>query len=407
MESQRSLPRTIFVVRSGVENAWIQDAAAASAVAAFVSEEHVPAGAPIAVILDQSVLPDREEYICTRDWRVVVDAIATLKVRGAPAIGIAGSIALMLFAFSDLPTAQLAGDAPCKGDAEEGSAPEGFDAAAYEAALTSCAQTIAHTRPTAVSLSRAVDASLEYARTCLCAHMDACSIAEALFEVACARIKEDERINRAIGEAGAPLLKEHPCVLTHCNAGSLATGYFGTALGVVYAAASHGWIERVYADETRPVCQGSRLTVWELSRAHIPTTLICDDMAAYVMSKGLVQACIVGADRIAANGDVANKIGTLSVAINAHHFNIPFYVAAPLETIDFALASGDGIPIEMRGEDEVCKEPPCGVDILNPAFDVTPAELVTAIITEEGVYAPHELAGIAPLSAASSMKRMR
>lgn len=180
-------------------------------------------------------------------------------------------------------------------------------------------------------------------------------------------------------------------MLTHCNAGSLATAFYGTALGVVYAAAEQGKIERVYADETRPVGQGARLTSWELARAGVPCTLVCDNMAASLMAKGEVDAVIVGADRIAANGDAANKIGTYGVAVLARHHGVPFYVAAPTSTIDPAIADGSGIPIEERDASEVLPVAIEGVDVWNPAFDVTPAGLITRIVTERGAFEPDKL----------------
>ena len=183
-------------------------------------------------------------------------------------------------------------------------------------------------------------------------------------------------------------------VLTHCNAGSLATVFYGTALGVVYSAFAQGMISRVYADETRPVGQGARLSVWELSRVGVPVTLICDNMAASLMGAGEIDVVIVGADRIAANGDVANKIGTYSLAVCAAHHGIPFYVAAPLSTIDLNCKSGVDIPIEMRSSDEVLKAPIAGVEVYNPAFDVTPAALVSGIITEKGVFEPCHIAQV-------------
>ena len=204
--------------------------------------------------------------------------------------------------------------------------------------------------------------------------------------------REDEKVNRAIGAAGAALVPEHARILTHCNAGSLATVFFGTALGVVYAAAEQGKVERVFADETRPVGQGARLTSWELSRAGVPVTVICDNMAASLMGKGMIDFVVVGADRIAANGDVANKIGTYGVAVLAHHHSIPFYVAAPASTFDVSLPDGSAIPIEERYPSEVLPQPIDGVDVYNPAFDVTPAELISGIITEFGVFPPQDAA---------------
>ena len=207
----------------------------------------------------------------------------------------------------------------------------------------------------------------------------------ALFAEAKRMEAEDEAANRAIGAHGAALLRQGNRVLTHCNAGSLATAFYGTALGVVYAAAEQGKIERVYADETRPVGQGARLTSWELARAGVPCTLVCDNM------KGEVDAVIVGADRIAANGDAANKIGTYGVAVLARHHGVPFYVAAPTSTIDPAIADGSGIPIEERDASEVLPVAIEGVDVWNPAFDVTPAGLITRIVTERGAFEPDKL----------------
>ncbi len=264
---------------------------------------------------------------------------------------------------------------------------------ACRGALERACDEIAHARPTAVNLAWACKRALAVA----CAHLDAgegpAAVAEALYDFVKDMEADDEATNRAIGRAGAALLAPGSAVLTHCNAGSLGTAFYGTALGIVYAAAEQGRIARVYADETRPVGQGARLTTWELSRAGVPVTLICDDMAASVMAAGEIAAVLVGADRIAANGDVANKIGTYGVAVLAHHHGIPFYVAAPTSTIDFALASGAEIPIEQRDAREVLPAPMEGVDVLNPAFDVTPADLVTKIVTERGVFAPGELAG--------------
>jgi methylthioribose-1-phosphate isomerase len=205
--------------------------------------------------------------------------------------------------------------------------------------------------------------------------------------------EEDRQANRRMGAFGAALLRDGDAVLTHCNAGALATVDYGTALGVIYAAVEAGKEISVYADETRPLLQGARLTAWELMQAGVPTTLICDDMAASVMAAGKVDAVVVGADRIAANGDVANKIGTMNVAILARRFLVPFYVAAPLSTVDFETASGHDIPIEERAPEEVTepggvRAAPVGVDVFNPAFDVTPARLVDAIITEAGVARP-------------------
>lgn len=323
---------------------------------------------PCVVMVDQRALPYELVWIRTVDWREVVNAICTLAVRGAPALGVAGAAAVMLAAF-ELAT--------------EGEK----DSVALR--LRQVADTVAEARPTAVNLSWGVDRAMEVASEALEGSETPLEMAWALYDLTQSLIAEDEAVNRAIGRNGAAHLRALAArkgralrVLTHCNAGSLATAFYGTALGVVYAAAEEGLIERVYADETRPVGQGARLTSWELSRAGIPVTLICDNMAATLMAQGLVDAVVVGADRVTANGDAANKIGTLGVAVLAHHFGIPFFVAAPTSTIDEAMATGDEIPIEQRDGSEVLPRPIPGVEVYNPAFDVTPAELITALITE-------------------------
>ena len=312
--------------------------------------------------IDERKLPDKLVVEETDDWREVISAIKSLAVRGAPALGIAGAAALALWA----------SNAPSLAD------------------LNDTSETIASARPTAVNLRWGVQRALDTVRL-----QSDCSVrqaADALFELVRQMQEEDERVNRAIGTQGASLLASGSRVLTHCNAGSLATYFYGTAIGIVYTAASQGKIERVYADETRPVCQGSRLTVWELARVGIPTTLICDNMAASLMARGEVDAVIVGADRIARNGDAANKIGTYGLAVLAHEHGIPFYVAAPTSTIDPAIANGSEITIEQRDPHEVLPNPIAGVDVWNPAFDVTPARYITMIVTENGVFAPDELA---------------
>ena len=309
--------------------------------------------------IDQRLLPDDLNVVETSEWHDVVDAIKVLAVRGAPAIGLAGAAALALWA------AQA----------------DRFDD------VEVVASEIATARPTAVNLQWAVDRALSEIEG-----VPESEIAATLFDLVKRMEAEDEAANRAIGANGAALLGPGTRVLTHCNAGSLATGYYGTALGIVYSAAEQGNIERVYADETRPVGQGARLTVWELSRAGVPVTLICDDMAASLMAQDKVDAVIVGADRIARNGDAANKIGTYGVAILAREHEIPFYVAAPFSTVDAALADGSGIVIEQRDTREVLPRPIEGVDVWNPAFDVTPARLITKIVTEKGAFSPEELA---------------
>lgn len=357
-------------------------------------------GKPRVVMIDQRALPGELTWIRTADWRVVVDAVKTLAVRGAPAIGVAGAAAVMLAAF------ELAGSRGGPGRRAEDFCSFGgtsFLAAAdgwgFRGALEAVASEVAEARPTAVNLSWAVRRALQTAFGALDGGQAAQEVSEALYGLVEGLIVEDEAANRRIGAAGAALLRDRARalgrplrILTHCNAGSLATAFYGTALGVVYAAAAEGLVERVWADETRPVGQGARLTVWELARAGVPATLLCDNMAASLMAAGRIDAVVVGADRIAANGDVANKIGTLGVAVLAHHFAVPFFVAAPVSTVDVATADGAAIPIEERDGSEVCPHPPEGVALYNPAFDVTPASLIAAIVTEEGAFAPSALA---------------
>ena len=307
--------------------------------------------------IDQRKLPAELVIENTTDWRQVVDAIKTLAVRGAPAIGICGVAALALYA--------------CHGGTSE--------------KLQETAEIIASARPTAVNLSWGVK------RACAAiGGLDWDQVPDALVDLVVAMEEEDEITNRAIGDNGAELLGEGARILTHCNAGSLATYFYGTALGIVYSAAAQGKIERVYADETRPVGQGARLTVWELARAGVPVTLICDNMAASLMAQGKVDAVIVGADRIARNGDAANKIGTYGVAVLAHEHGIPFYVAAPSSTVDPTIENGSAIVIEQRPRSEVTADLLPGVDVWNPAFDVTPARYITKIVTENGAFTPQE-----------------
>ena len=320
--------------------------------------------------LDQRLLPGELLVAETEQWREVIDIIKTLAVRGAPAIGIAGAAAIALW---------VENEAVIVNDDD------------FEEALGLVAKEVSEARPTAVNLKWAVDKTVEYVLSLL---EDGYPL-EQMGSKVCLYVQEltaeDERINRAIGEHGADLIPEDARILTHCNAGSLATSFYGTALGVVYTAASQGKVQHVYADETRPVGQGARLTVWELAQAGVPVILNCDNMAATLMAQGKVDCVIVGADRIAANGDTANKIGTYGLAVLAKHHGIPFYVAAPLSTFDFSLATGECIPIEQRAAEEVLPQPIAGVEVFNPAFDVTPAELIAAIITEKGVFKPSEL----------------
>ncbi|GKS58665.1 methylthioribose-1-phosphate isomerase [Nitrospira sp.] len=324
-------------------------------------------------ILDQSRLPEHVEFLECRDYRAVADAIRELKVRGAPAIGITAAMGLALGAQSvrakDYPT--------------------------FSKAVLAMSDHLAATRPTAVNLFWA----LARMKTKLEARhsLPIADIQHGLITESQAILEEDVAMNRALGAHGAALLKDGQTILTHCNAGALATGGYGTALGVIRAASEQGKKLRVIADETRPVLQGARLTAWELIQDRIPVTLITDNMAGSLMCQGMIDSCIVGADRIAANGDVANKIGTYSVAVLAKAHGIPFYVAAPSSTIDLGTPSGREIPIEQRNPEEVrttlggTRTAPADVDVLNPAFDVTPAGLITAIITERGVLHPAEI----------------
>ena len=319
-------------------------------------------------LIDQTRLPLEEAWLRFDDYRGVVGAIEEMRVRGAPAIGIAGAYAVALAALE-----------------LERQGVEDF-----AEALDDSAREIRGARPTAVNLAWAVDRMLERARLS--------GDASALVYEAKRIHEEDVAANRDIGRHGAELLDTGASVLTHCNTGALATGGYGTALGVVRAAWSLGKLATVYATETRPLLQGARLTAWELARAGIPFTLILDSAAASLMRLGSVGAVIVGADRIAANGDVANKIGTYGLAVLAREHNLPFYVAAPTSTIDLDVDTGGDIPLEHRPVDEVTSFAGVpitvqGAQALNAAFDVTPAEYVSAIITERGVLrGPYHLA---------------
>ncbi len=325
-------------------------------------------------LLDQSQLPDKIEFVDCRDYETVGIAIKELWVRGAPAIGIAAAMGVALGA-----QAVKAAD---------------FDA--FRKAVWAIADHLAATRPTAVNLFWAIDRMKR--RVEALKDEPVSSIKQKLIVEAQAVLDEDIAMNKAMGRHGAAVIGEGQTILTHCNAGALATGGYGTALGVVRAAWDAGKKIRVVADETRPVLQGARLTAWELMQDGIPVTLITDNMAGTLMRQGKIHVCVVGADRITANGDVANKIGTYSVAVLAHAHGIPFYVAAPSSTIDLSMPSGEQIPIEQRDPREVThvrgKAPiaPEGCEVFNPAFDVTPAKLITGIITEKGIFAPAELA---------------
>ena len=324
--------------------------------------------APALIILDQTRLPVEVTEVACGDVETVAAAIEELKVRGAPAIGVAAAYGVALGAWQALA-------------AED-------ESAAFRRSVGDAVERLARTRPTAVNLFWALDLM----KRVLDANSGASNreLYELLRDAAHRLREEDVAICKRIGQHGAGLLIDGNRVLTHCNAGALATAGYGTALGVIYAATEGGKRIEVFADETRPLLQGSRLTAWELMQHGVPVTVICDNMAASVMAARKVDCVIVGADRIAANGDVANKIGTYGVAILAREHGIPFYVAAPTSTVDMKLASGDAIPIEERKPDEVCqgmgtRTAPQEVSIYNPAFDVTPHRLVTSIITEFGV----------------------
>ncbi len=325
-------------------------------------------------LLDQSRLPEVVEFLDCRDYQTVADAIRTLKVRGAPAIGVTAAMAIALGA----------------------QAINATDYSSFAPAVFKICDELAATRPTAVNLFWAIERmrkKLESLRD-----HPVSSIKQALIIESQAILEEDINLCKIMGRHGAELIEDGHTVLTHCNAGSLATAGYGTALGVIRAAWEQGKKIKVIADETRPVLQGARLTAWELMQDQIPVTLITDNMAGSLMRQGKIHLCVVGADRIAANGDVANKIGTYSVAVLARVHNIPFYVAAPYSTIDLKTKSGEDIPIEQRNPSEVTtihgSHPlaPNGVSVYNPAFDVTPAELITGIITERGVFKPGDIA---------------
>jgi len=331
-------------------------------------------------LIDQRALPARVEFVGCDSAAATAAAIRDMVVRGAPAIGCAAAYGIALEA------ARLKAAA----------------AADFRAGLARAFDLLAASRPTAVNLFWA----LERMRAVVDAMKSSppAAIAARLLEEAQAVAAEDVAANRAMGAHGAALIGDGARVLTHCNAGALATAGHGTALGVIRSAAAAGKRLSVFADETRPFLQGARLTAWELARDGIPVTVITDGMSGHLMSRGEIDAVIVGADRIAANGDVANKIGTYMVAVLAHRHRIPFYVAAPLSTVDRALADGAAIPIEERDPAEVrghggIEWAPAGVAARHPAFDVTPAELVTALITEKGVTRTPDRAGIAALFA--------
>lgn len=321
-------------------------------------------------LVDQTRLPVEFVELECRDVATLWEAIKTLRVRGAPAIGLAAAYGVCL----GLQTAPLG------------------DEAAFFARLDEVTAYLAGSRPTAVNLFWALE-RMRRAANSLRGKRTPAEIRAALLEESHAVYEEDRQTSRAMGRVGAELLVDGQGVLTHCNAGALVTADYGTALAVIFAAEESGKRIHVYADETRPLLQGARLTAWELMQRGIDVTLICDNMAAQVMREGRVQAVITGADRIAANGDTANKIGTYGVALLAAAHGIPFYIAAPSSTFDLSLASGDAIPIEQRDSREIThgfgrQTAPDGVGVYNPAFDVTPARLIRAIICERGLISP-------------------
>jgi methylthioribose-1-phosphate isomerase len=326
-------------------------------------------------LIDQTLLPTRLEYRDCRTVEEIWEAIRSLRVRGAPAIGVAAAMGVVL----------------------------GMQQAArgtgnFARRLREVTAYLRTSRPTAVNLFWALE-RMERRVSGLVDQRTPAELTTILLEEALAIADEDRRMCRAIGAAGAVLVGEGEGVLTHCNAGGLATADYGTALAVLFRAAEEGRHFRVYADETRPLLQGARLTAWELRQRGIDVTVICDSMAAQVMKEGRVQLVVVGADRIAANGDTANKIGTYGVALLAQAHGIPFYVAAPSSTFDLTLPTGDAIPIEQRDGREVThgfgvQTAPDGVKVYNPAFDVTPARLIAGIITERGLIRPVSAAAI-------------
>jgi methylthioribose-1-phosphate isomerase len=334
--------------------------------------ERVPAGARL---IDQRRLPRETVYVTCRTAEETAEAIRAMVVRGAPAIGVAAAFGL----------------------AVDATASSALSAEAFDRRLEDARRVLAASRPTAVNLSWAVERMARAARAARDRGAANAAVAAALEREAQAIHDEDVEACRAIGRHGAALVPERACLLTHCNAGGLATAGYGTALGVVRGAVAAGKSVRVVAGETRPFLQGARLTAWELMEDGIDTVLITDGMSGSMMRRGEIDLVVVGADRIARNGDVANKIGTYTVAVLAKEHGVPFYVAAPLSTVDLACPDGDAIPIEERDPAEVTtfdgsRIAPEGVGVRNPAFDVTPARLVTAIVTERGIArAPYDV----------------
>lgn len=314
-------------------------------------------------IIDQTQLPSRLVYKEIRDLREAIEAITSMRIRGAPAIGLFASYAFALEALK------------IKASSKE----------EFLKRLRTIYSSLLNTRPTAVNLKSALDRMLKRAEG---SPLD--EIKEALLDEARAIEREEREAEERIADFGSLLIREGDSILTYCNAGGLATGWIGTALGIIKRAWERGKGIKVWISETRPLLQGSRLTAWELKQEGIPFTLITDNMVGYIMSKGGINCVIVGADRIALNGDTANKIGTYTLAVLSQRHNIPFYIAAPLSTIDPTCPSGDFIPIEERSPEEVVKIrgrliAPRGIEVFNPAFDITPSELISAIITNRGI----------------------
>lgn len=320
-------------------------------------------------LIDQTQLPEKLVYLEISEVEDLAEAICSLRVRGAPAIGIAGAMGVALAAKN------FAGN----------------DSGEFHENIQKAIDLLASTRPTAVNLFWALNRMQKILAGGNQSSVQ--SMKKSLEDEAVAIRDEDKQICRQIGKNGAALLPDNASVLTHCNAGGLATADYGTALGVIYAAVEVGKTISVYADETRPLLQGARLTAWELKISGIDVRVICDSAAGFLMQQGKVNCVLVGADRIASNGDVANKVGTYSLAVLAEKHKVPFYVAAPVSTFDFELASGKEIPIEERSHDEISlgfgkQTVPEGVDVYNPAFDRTPGTLISAIITEAGIFYP-------------------
>jgi methylthioribose-1-phosphate isomerase len=328
------------------------------------------------VLIDQNALPLAERYVSCKSYKEVISAIKDLTVRGAPAIGVAAAMGAALGALH-LPSLSLK---------------------EFRQKFFAICDEIAQARPTARNLFWALERmkkSFDQTK-----HLSQRALVDKLVNEAKRICSEDIEINRQMGKYGSPLLADSDNILTHCNAGALATAGYGTALGVIRAAREEGKKLHVYVDETRPILQGARLTTWELKKEKIPFTLITDNMAGFLMQQGKIDKIIVGADRIAANGDTANKIGTYSLAVLACAHRIPFYVAAPQSTIDVSLKTGVAIPIEERKNEEVThfkgvRSAPAGTKVYNPAFDVTPARFITAIITEKGILTKPYRASIA------------